>query len=161
MTYWRCSACSERSDFQTFMEGGPCRACGGKLEEMKTLEDLQALVAQMFPGATVKANHRTWEVVIRTNRFLMNGDATNTLVSKEERDAPYKGKGKEYVIELPYTGFGREEGTFYFVEDGEDYTTDPKKAKRFSSRKEAQQVIEDAGNMMDEDEPRVRVAPSV
>jgi hypothetical protein len=124
----------------------------------RTLTELEALLAQILPGATVRTN-RTGKVVIDTNRYLASGDATNTLISKEEREAPYKSKGRQYVIEMAYTGFGRDEGTFYFVEDGEDYTIDPKVAKRFSSRKEAEQVIEDAGNMMDEDEPRVKVAP--
>lgn len=33
MTHWACSVCSSLSDMQTFFGGGPCRKCGGALEE--------------------------------------------------------------------------------------------------------------------------------
>lgn len=120
-----------------------------------TLEDLQAFLDQLFPGAKVSADTRTWEVIIHTNRFLKSGDATNQLVSKAEREADYQGE-EACVIELGAKGFGRERGTFYFVEDGEPYATHIKDARRFHSRQEAGQAIEDAGNMMAEDEPRIR-----
>lgn len=123
---------------------------------MKTLADLQAFLDQTFPGATVRADTRTWEVIIHTNRFLKSGDPTNQLVSRAEREADYTRTGPEYVIELAAKGFGRQRGTFYFVTDGEDYTTAIQEAHRFTSRQEAEQVIDDAGNMMAEDEPRVR-----
>ncbi len=118
-----------------------------------TLVELRAFLAQALPGATLQVDPETGRLTVQTDLYVEGPD----LLSKAERDALYEGDGTAYVIELPYTGLGRERGRFYFVGDGEDYTTDLRLAKRFTTRGEAEQTIDDAGNMMDEDKPRVRV----
>jgi len=125
------------------------------MEIPKTLADLENLLTQILPGARVTVHQDTGQVVIKTRRYLRNGDATNALVSKKERAADYEGEGSAYVIELARTDMGRTPGTYYYVEEAEDYTTDIEGAQRFGAREEAEAVIDDGG--LDEDEPRVRV----
>jgi hypothetical protein len=45
----------------------------------KNIEELEEMMSALFPGSSVECDHRTWEVHVKLNKFLADGDDSHTL----------------------------------------------------------------------------------